>query len=251
MKSILKPLYRILLSNSNYFRFRVISWLSHNFWFIKSYIEFSKQDKNENFQLEFENLYPCLTDKTSTTPLDPTYFYQDAWACGVLFKKKPISHVDIGSSAKTIGILSQFCPVTMVDIRPIELKLPNLNFQEGTILNLPFETESQKSVSSLCVIEHIGLGRYGDPIDAFGSEKSIVELQRITQSGGTILFSVPVDSRNKVYFNAHRAFTRDYVIELFDKCILEEEKYIYGKQMYDSYSSEKGFGTGLFCFIKK
>jgi len=64
------------------------------------------------------------------------------------------------------------------------------------------------------------------------------------------LFSVPVDKENKIYFNAHRAFTRDYILSLFDGFQLIEEKYQYGESMYDEYDPNKGFGTGLYMFKK-
>jgi len=39
-------------------------------------------------------------------------------------------------------------------------------------------------------------------------------------------------------------------LELFSDLKLIEEKYIYGKEVYDKYDKEKGFGTGLFHFKK-
>jgi hypothetical protein len=39
-------------------------------------------------------------------------------------------------------------------------------------------------------------------------------------------------------------------LSLFKELKLIEEKYIYGKQIYDNYDPEKGFGTGLF-YLKK
>ena len=138
----------------------------------------------------------------------------------------------------------------MVDIRELPLTLPGLNFIKGSILDLPFEDNTLGSISSLCVVEHIGLGRYGDPIDAFGSEKSIAELKRVVKIGGIILFSVPVDTVNTVYFNAHRAFTRDYILSLFDGFELIEDKYQYGYELLENYNADLGFGTGLFLFRK-
>jgi SAM-dependent methyltransferase len=138
----------------------------------------------------------------------------------------------------------------MIDIRPIELELPNLFFKKGSILELPFENNSIETLSSLCVVEHIGLGRYGDPLDSFGSEKAIKELKRVLKVSGIILFSVPVDSENKIYFNAHRAFTRKYILELFDGFEVLDEKYHYGTKMYDMYDETKGFGTGLYMLKK-
>jgi predicted SAM-dependent methyltransferase len=197
-----------------------------------------------------EHLYPCLFDKTSETPIDPVYFYQDCWAASKIFSLKPEKHVDIGSSLKTVGIISQFTPTEMVDIRTIPVSLKNLTFIEGSILNLPYEDESIESLSSLCVIEHIGLGRYGDSIDPDGSVKAIAELTRVLKPEGSLLFSVPVDSKETIYFNAHRAFTREWVINVFKDLELVEEKYQYGYDLCDHYEESKGFGTGLFHFQK-
>jgi SAM-dependent methyltransferase len=215
---------------------------------VKQLDKINKMGANVKFQIV--EYYPCLLDNVLFTPLDPTYFFQDTWAAKHIFTLTPDHLYDVGSAAKTIGILSQFTPTTMVDIRPLPLTLPNLSFVEGSILELPFEDNSIEIMSSLCVIEHIGLGRYGDPIDPFGSEKAIAEIRRVLKVGGIILFSVPVDCQNKVYFNAHRAFTREYVLELFDGFHLLDEKYHYGQKMYDSYSKGKGFGTGMFMLKK-
>ncbi len=209
-----------------------------------------KRMPSGNFALKMEDLYPRLGDKTSSTPLDPVYFFQNAWCAGKIFASKPERHFDVGSDAKLVGIISQFTPTTMVDIRPLPVKLAGLDFVQGNITALPFQDGEIDSLSSICVIEHIGLGRYGDPLDPFGSEKAAKELKRVLASGGNLYVSLPVDSENKTYFNAHRAFTREYVLELFAPLELIEEKYVYGKEVSEKYDSEKGFGTGLFHFKK-
>ena len=234
---------------NQFFSFKPRLLIKKYIWFLKELRTFNKMGKNNKFaKIEY---FPCFFDNTNHTPLDPTYFFQDSWAAKHIFDLKPSHHYDIGSSAKTIGILSQFTPITMIDIRPIELELPNLYFKKGSILDLPFEDNSIESLSSLCVVEHIGLGRYSDPLDPFGSEKAINEIKRVIKVGGIVLFSVPVDSENKIYFNAHRAFTREYVLELFDGFEIVDEKYHYGTKMYGSYDVNKGFGTGLFMFKKR
>jgi len=192
-----------------------------------------------------------LKDKTEKTLVEPIYFFQDTWAAQKIFQANPKHHYDIGSAVKTVGIISQFVPTTMIDIRPIDISLDNLFFMKGSILNLPFRNNSIESISPLCVVEHIGLGRYGDVLDPYGSEKAIKELKRVLKKGGNLYFSVPVDKECRLYFNAHRAFTRNYILELFRDLILLEEKYIYGKKVYDKYDKAKGFGTGLFHFCKK
>lgn len=218
--------------------------------FFRSYRHYRHLKKNASFSLETADLYPRLFDNTAGTPVDPVYFYQDAWCAKKIFENKPVRHVDVGSHLPTIGIISQFVPTTMVDIRPPSVTLSELSFVKGSLLGLPFEKESLPSLSSICVIEHIGLGRYGDALDQFGSEKAAAELIRVLAKGGDLYISVPIDYGNKVYFNAHRAFSRSYVLELFKELSLIEEKYIYGNTVYESYDVTKSFGTGLYHFKK-
>ncbi|MDH5560820.1 MAG: DUF268 domain-containing protein [Deltaproteobacteria bacterium] len=245
--NVIRDLYFLFIGIKDFFRFKPFALIKQYIWFLIQFWTFNKEKNNKFTKIEW---FPSLFDNLSHTPLEPTYFFQDSWAAKQIFQLKPQHHYDVGSSAKTIGILSQFTPITMVDIRPIELELDNLFFKKGSILELPFNNNSIDSLSSLCVVEHIGLGRYGDPLDPFGSEKAIKELQRVLKVGGVILFSVPVDSENKIYFNAHRAFTRDYILELFCGFELMEEKYHYGKKTHDKYDPQKGFGTGLYKFKK-
>jgi SAM-dependent methyltransferase len=243
-----RNLYSLLRGVGDFFQFTPLKLIKAYAWFFNQNKAFRIAQKNSNFT-KFE-YYPCLFDNTSHTPLDPTYFFQDSWAAKHIFNIAPKHHYDVGSSVKTMGIISQFTPTTIVDIRPIELELDNLFFKEGSVLALPFDDNSLETLSSLCVVEHIGLGRYGDEIDPFGSEKAVTELKRVLKVGGIILFSVPVDKTNTIYFNAHRAFTRSYILKLFDDFKLVEEKYHYGKKIYNHYDSEKGFGTGLYMLEK-
>lgn len=221
------------------------------FEFRNDWVEFKKLNRNNSFSLTTGDLFPRLFDKTSTTEVDPVYFYQDTWCAKKIFNKKPLKHVDVGSKLDLVGTISQFVPTTMVDIRPPTVTLPELSFVKGSILELPFPDNSIDSLSSICVIEHIGLGRYGDTLDPYGSEKSAKELARVLAKGGSLYVSVPIDNDNKVYFNAHRAFTREYFLQLFPTLTKIEEKYIYGNNVVDNYDKSLGFGTGLYEFIKK
>lgn len=206
--------------------------------------------KNENFKIQNELFKPMIFDRTDETLIDPVYFYQNAWCARKVFENKPTQHVDVGSDSKLVGILSQFVPTTMVDIRPVNLNMSGFSFVSGDITSLPFKDREITSLGSICVIEHIGLGRYGDTLDQFGTEKAASELVRVLSQNGNLYISVPVDNENRIYFNAHRAFTRDYVLSLFSGLKLIEEKYIYGREFQDSYTPSRGFGTGLFHFKK-
>lgn len=211
----------------------------------------SYKNNNPKFAFHWKDVYPCIFDKTTQTPIGVVYFYQDTWCARKIFETKPAKHHDVGSMAEMVGIIAQFTPTTMVDIRPLPLKLSGLSFIKGDILHLPFPDRTIESLSSICVIEHIGLGRYGDTPDAFGSEKAAAELVRVLAPKGNLFISVPVDTTNKILFNAHRAFTKEYILELFKDLDLLEERYIYGDTLGETYIPENGEGTGLFHFQRK
>lgn len=225
-------------------------WPSAIGWYFRDYRRLKQSNETSVFKVSSVHLFPCLTDNRPSTPIEPVYFFQDTWAAAKVFALKPTRHHDVGSSAMTMGILSQFVPVTMVDIRPVEVSLDGLSFRKGSILDLPFDDGSIESLSSLCVVEHVGLGRYGDEIDAGGSEKAIAELKRVLKIGGNLFLSVPVDTECRVYFNAHRAFTRDYLMQLLDGLVVVEERYQYGYAVHPEYKPELGFGTGLYHLRK-
>lgn len=218
--------------------------------YIKDLVKYLFLDTNTQFGNKLNNIYPCIFDKTILTEIEPIYFLQDAWLAKKIFQCQPKKHYDVGSSIKALSIISQFLPVTMVDIRPPSVNLPELDFIKGSITDLPFKDNTISSISSICVVEHIGLGRYGDQLDQYGSEKAIGELIRVTKKGGDIFISVPIDKSCEVCFNAHRTFTRKYLLKLFHGLKLVDEKYIYGKFMYNNYRKNMGFGTGLYHFNK-
>jgi SAM-dependent methyltransferase len=219
--------------------------------YAQDYRRYRRAGANPSFRLGWRDCSPYLTDRTATTPLEPVYFYQDAWGVGRILEAAPERHVDVGSSVKSMALLSRSLPVAFVDIRKPDLALPGLDYIEGSILALPFADDSLPSLSSLCVVEHIGLGRYGDPLDPFGSEKALAELCRVLKPGGQLYLSVPVDAVSHVQFNAHRCFTRGHLLSLLPGLRLVQERYIYGRELGGEYDAARGFGTGLFHLCKE
>lgn len=71
------------------------------------------------------------------------------------------------------------------------------------------------------VIEHIGLGRYGDPVDPDGDLKAIAELKSVLAKRGNLLFVAP-SGQPKVMFNAHRIYSHNQIMEYFEDMKLEE-----------------------------
>ena len=222
----------------------ILSW--QRFW--KSYHAYKRLSSVGKKQPWLECFYPCLGEDTSETKVEPIYFYQDTWAFEEIVKASPSCHVDVGSHHKLVAFLSKIFPVTMIDIRPLSLPMKTLKFQKGSILNLPFEDESVESLSSLCVVEHIGLGRYGDRLDPDGSEKAIAELCRVISPGGHLYVSVPIDDCNKLFFNAHRAFEEKYFEELLQPLKIIDKKYISGETFMDV--KPDGFSIALYHVVR-
>lgn len=165
-------------------------------------------------QLRIRDSYPCLTDWVPSTPFDPHYFYQGAWLARKVAARAPELHIDIGSSVLTMSVLSAHATTVFVDYRPLKTHLPNLHNVAGSIVSLPFATHGIDSLSCMHVLEHIGLGRYGDPIDPGGSRAAAAELARVVAPGGRLYLTVPV-GRSRVCFNAHRVFAPQEILAMF------------------------------------
>ncbi len=180
--------------------------------YLRHWREFSRRAGAQ--RPRFADSYPCLGDWTSQTSIDAHYFYQGAWLARRLAALRPARHVDVGSSVLTLSVLSATIETLHVDVRPLEAKLPGLQCEAGDILRLRFADGSVPSLSCLHVIEHIGLGRYGDPIDPDGARKAAAELARVLAPGGRLYLSAPV-GRERVCFNAHRVFAPQSLLEMF------------------------------------
>lgn len=200
------------------------------------------------------DFHPCLGDWSVDTPFDPHYFYQGAWLGRKVRESGVQKHVDVGSSVLTLSVLSAWVDTIFVDYRPLRATLSRLHPVTGDILRLPFPDNAVHSLSCLHVIEHIGLGRYGDPIDPEGSISAAVELQRILQPGGQLFLSLPI-GRERVCFNAHRIHSPESVTKLFDQLRLVEFSYVDDEgQLRESLAPSSAralnYGCGLFVFEK-
>lgn len=178
---------------------------------LNDYFAFKKSAGSARFQINPKDFYPNIKDKTIGTGFDRHYVYHTSWAARVVKEINPTSHIDISSSLFFCGILSSFIPVQFFDYRPADLRLDGLTTNKGDLMSLPFETNSVNSLSCMHTIEHIGLGRYGDPIDAEGDLKAIKELKRVTAKGGSFLLVVPV-GKPRIEFNAHRIYSYEQIM---------------------------------------
>ena len=209
------------------------------------------------FPIRLRNTFPCFLDRYDNAGTLPKhYFLQDLWGARKVYKSEVSRHYDIGS--RLDGFIAHclpFCEVVMLDIRPLQIKITNLQFIQTNCMDMKEIPDcSIQSLSTFHAIEHFGLGRYGDPIDPLGHQKAIAEIKRIICEGGYILFSVPIGLQ-RIEFNGHRIFDPLEVIRLFNGFELVEFSVIDDNDVFhESVSPENyralNYGCGLFHFKK-
>ena len=222
-------------------------------WFLRDLRTLRKQASEHGATLTVEP-YPQLHDKTSWTGFDAHYVYQGPWAFRKLLTARPASHVDIGSFLGYLGFFSAVVPTTFIDIRPAGLQVRGLTEKSGSVLALPYSDGELESVSCMHVIEHIGLGRYGDDVDLAGSEAACRELSRVLAGGGSLYLTMPV-GRSRVCFNAHRVHSVEQVLGFFSDLQLRSfDAVLDGGRWTDDCPPEAlrdaDYALGLFHFVK-
>jgi hypothetical protein len=156
---------------------------------------------------------PQLQDRTLSVPYEPHYLLHPAWAARCLARIAPERHVDVSSYLPFVTMISAFVEVEYYEFRPTPLpSLAGITSRQADLTQLPFEDASIPSLSCLHVVEHLGLGRYGDPLDPGADLRALGELARVLSPGGDLLLATPV-GEPRVRFNAHRVYSLDMVLE--------------------------------------
>ena len=215
----------------------------------KKYRSFAKAEK-----IKVLDLRPKLHDRTPKTLFDPHYFWMSGWAIRRILADQPAFHVDVGSHNLFVNLLGAVVPTVFVDYRPLLVRLSGLNPFAGDILNLPFKDSCLRSLSCLHVAEHIGLGRYGDPLNPRGTELACRELIRVLAPGGNLFFALPV-GKKRICFNAHRIHPPERIENLLSPLRLLEFSTVYDDGEYRQHVpisdiSTSVYGLGLFWFKK-
>jgi len=157
------------------------------------------------------------------------YFNQDLLVAQKIFENNPDTHVDIGSRIDGfVAHVASFRKIKVFDIRNLEKTFQNIEFEQQDIMQFDDKlVNTCNSISSLHAIEHVGLGRYSDPINANGHLLALNNIYRYLKKGGTFYFSVPIAQQQRVEFNGHRVFSLPYLLDLFkDKYVLKSFSYI-------------------------
>lgn len=225
--------------------------------YINDYFTLKKQLNNRS-DFPILSYYPAVFDRYAESgELVKHYFLQDLHVAQRIFNNKPVKHMDIGSRIDGfVGHVAAYRPIEIIDIRPLTRPIPNVSFRQADLMDLPPDlVHSTDSISALHAIEHFGLGRYGDPIDANGHIKALDNIRQILKPGGVFYFSSPIGPQGIVY-NAHRVFSVKYLVQLFEQhYIINRFSYIDDNEQfvddvdYRSQAAQTNFNCTYGCGI--
>lgn len=212
---MLKKFYRILASLSIQPKV-VLASLKGWPYFRRDLREIKRQLK-DNPDFKISGWYPVLRERFETNgDLKSHYFHEDLTVARRVFENKPVKHVDVGSRVDGfVAHVASFREIEVFDIRPQTATVKNIRFVTADFMNVAPELHDYTdSLSSLNVIEHFGLGRYGDPIDVNGHLKGLENMYKVLKKGGKFYFSTPIGPQ-RIEFNAHRTFNVEYLLKIF------------------------------------
>ncbi len=181
------------------------------------YKAFSQLAITEGPAFPITRKFPILGEHLETAgDASGHYFHQDLHVARRVFETAPARHLDVGSRVDGfVAHVATFRAIDVVDIRPLATSARNINFLVADLQD-PQATARiglADSVSCLHAVEHFGLGRYGDPLDADGHVKGIRNIAALVAPGGRLYMSVPMGPQ-RVEFNAHRVFAARTIPDL-------------------------------------
>jgi SAM-dependent methyltransferase len=215
-QSIIKPVLQALWT-------RKVAGLFDYLRVVREFAVYRRRARGEDVSLR--NFFPFPIDRYQSAGEAGMYFYQDTWCANLIKQSAPIRHVDVGSSMMFVAMALQLADLLYVDLRPLAINIPEFSFRRGNLTSLPFESGSIESLSSLSVVEHVGLGRYGDALDPLGTDKACSELARVLKPGGNLYVAVPTAAKASTHFNAHRIFVPESFVAKFLTLKLVNERY--------------------------
>lgn len=145
--------------------------------------------------------------------------------------------LDIGSPKTQNAILSASHDVTALVLANCSDSLSAVKYVHHDVTRpLPFADGAFDCITSTVSLNLVGLGRYGDRVDADAIPNLVGELARVATPGADLLVSLP-SGPNQLAYNNHWVFDLEQIRRLFGGWRLVES-------LVDGWSSPKGGAPG-------
>lgn len=150
--------------------------------------------------------------------------------------------LDVGSTGSQLPVMLAGLgyPVWALDVRKYEYASlsSHLHSVVGDIRKTNFPDSFFDVITAVSTVEHVGLGRYGDPFDAEGDRNAVKEIRRIITSDGILLITVPFGKRSIT--SLHRVYDENTLSSLIEGFKIHSTQYFLNtNQMWVSTTEEQ------------
>lgn len=187
------------------------------------------QANKDKIQLKFKRNFPVHYNRNTSLSINRHYWIQDIWALKKIEtlidenNSKGYKHLDIGSRVE--GFLLGCLGKQNVDVYFGDINYPTVlgKIQESytpkyfncDLQNLKKgQLKEFKCVTSLHVIEHLGLGKYGDSIDYRGHLRVFEDMFLALGSNSRFITSTPISSTPGIIFDAGRHCNPEQILKV-------------------------------------
>ncbi len=119
--------------------------------------------------------------------------------------------VDMGggnSYSTVVPMLFHFSETQILSIDPVShtaVSRYGVHYVQGDCMHTNLEDQSADVVTIISTLEHVGLGRWGDPLNVNGDIQAMREAWRILRPNGHVVLTIPYGYPT-VVFNLHRIY---------------------------------------------
>ena len=192
------------------------------FEYMEDRSRYEQLNSDERFVVDTENDWPILTDKyVDNGSASDEFFIYPIWTARKIRQNSNGIHYDVCSPIDTmianlLGFRGDLVLITNTWV-PInfERQFSSKIRSNIDILNElnKIESGSVDSLSSCNFLDKIGLGRYGEQIDADAWLKLLHEFKRILAPKGRLYLVTKVSEVEKIVFNRFRTFHYNTILE--------------------------------------
>lgn len=191
--------------------------------------QFSRADAYRAARAE-GSVFETIRDRSTPHRITPQQA-QFLFASNALVRIAPKQINDIASHRDWLIGVGAGIKLHTLDVRDADVRLLSEQVWLGRAEELPWGGESVECLTSLCSIEHFGLGAYGDPFDTHGDYKAVSEMIRVLRPGGSLVLTTTVNlTHSFATFNIHRIYELEALRSMFTGLEIVEEQFFSMRQ---------------------